>query len=65
MEGPLRHRGRVWRRLGSLSRRLLWIASRAMLGACAALGPVPPPPPPPPPPPIEERDDDGEERPRE
>ncbi|MCK7460725.1 MAG: hypothetical protein MZU84_00885 [Sphingobacterium sp.] len=47
MECPLRKRGRVWRRLSSLLRRLLWIASRVMLGACAALrsGPTPAPAP--------------------
>jgi len=54
-----------WRRLAGVLRRALWLASRVMLAACAAIGPVPPPPPPPPPPPVEERDEDGEELPRE
>ncbi len=60
-----RLRRALGRRLLGGARRALWLASRVMLAACAAIGPVPPPPPPPPPPPVEQRDADGEETPRE
>lgn len=55
---------RGWRWLAAV-RRGLWLATRVLMAACAAIGPAPPPPPPPPPPPVEERDDAGEERPHE
>ncbi len=60
-----RPRRALGRRLLGVLRRAVWLASRVMLAACAAIGPVPPPPPPPPPPPVEQRDADGEEIPRE